>query len=214
MKREPENRFKRKSNIRLENKYIYIFTEGEETEPNYFESKKREIRKSTIHIEIYGKGHNTLSLVDYVLDFLSKRKILLSNNSDSDECWVVFDRDSFEKYDFDNAIAKAGANGIKVAYSNESFELWFLLHFKYLTTALNRDQINEKLNEIIKKKHKIDYAKNSTKMYSYIMDLENDAIRNAKNLLSKEHCGVKLCSDKNPSTTVHLLVESLNNLKE
>lgn len=36
-------KFKRKYDTRLEYRFIYIFTEGKKTEPNYFESKKKEI---------------------------------------------------------------------------------------------------------------------------------------------------------------------------
>lgn len=43
-------------------------------------------------------------------------------------CWIVFDKDDYQ--DFDEAIEFAGKNGFEVAYSNQAFELWFLLHFK------------------------------------------------------------------------------------
>ena len=30
---------------------------------------------------------------------------------------------------------------IKVAYANDSFELWYLLHFRYIDTSIMRDKI-------------------------------------------------------------------------
>ena len=45
-------------------------------------------------------------------------------------------RGADEFADFDNAISKAVLLGYKVGYSNDSFELWFYLHFNF-TDAQN-----------------------------------------------------------------------------
>ena len=208
------NRFNRKESVRKENKIIYIFTEGERTEPIYFQSKKKEveeeIRRKGIKIEIKGNGHNTLSLVDSAKDYVETEGIDLG----LDDCWVVFDKDDFDK-DFDNAINKALKEGFKVAYSNEAFELWFLLHFSLMSSAIGRDDYNNKLTENLKKltgDKKYKYTKTAD-VYSCIHDKEPEAIRNAKALL-KQYDGETSFLKKNPSTTVHLLVESLNDLKD
>ncbi len=203
-------RFKRNVPKRKQYSFIYVFTEGTKTEPIYFESKKSEIRRNYIKIEIKGSGYNTVSLVDYVLDFIKENKIDLT----IDECWVVFDKDDFVK-DFDNAINKAETNNLKVAYSNEAFELWFLLHFSFMSSAIRRKDYNKKVTENLRrltgdKKYK--YSK-TTGIYSLIKDRESDAIKNAKKLL-KQHAEEKSFLKKNPSTTVHLLVEKLNKLKK
>ena len=204
------SRFKRKYNIRKEYKVFYIFTEGEKTEVNYFESKKREIRKPNIKIEIKGTGYNTKSLVDYALNYIKKENIILNDLADSDECWVVFDKDDFIG-NFDNAITKAKAKKLKVAYPNESFELWYLLHFSFLNSALHRTVFISKLNKIIKAINGKDYNKSFDNMYCLINHLEKDAIKHAKKLL-EIHKHEPSFIQKNPSTTVHLLVESLNKL--
>lgn len=213
MNKHQNSRFNRKYNTRKENKIIYIFSEGKETEYNYFKSKKQEIRKQNIKIEVKSEcqGCNTLSLVDCALHYLVKQGIKIDDSANNDECWVVFDKDDFDK-DFDNAINKAIARNIKVAYSNESFELWFLLHFDLHTSALPRAFINKKLDDLLQKRYHKKYEKNSENMYSLIKDQEQTAIQNA-NYLIKMHKGKKLYREKNPSTTVHLLVESLNKLK-
>lgn len=215
MNRNQNSRFNRRYNIRKEYKIIYIFTEGEKTERNYFESKKREIeteiRRKNIKIEIKGTGYNTLSIVEYALNFIDRENIKINNSADSDECWVVFDKDSFDK-DFDSAINKAKANNLGVAYSNECFELWFLLHFSLLSSALSRGLIKGKLNDVLQKKYSEKYEKKKENMYSLIKSLEEIAVKNAKQLL-KIHEGEKSYLKKNPSTTVYLLVESLNKLK-
>jgi len=216
MSKNFSKRFPRKCEIVNESKKIFIFTEGEKTEPNYFKSKKSEIeseiRRSGIEIKIKGIAHNTLSLVNFVLDYISRENIKIDDSTDSDECWVVFDKDDFDRH-FDNAINKAETNNLKVAYSNEAFELWFLLHFNLHTSAIGRNDYIEKLDKEIKKISGKKYKKNLENIYSLIKNKEKDAIRNAKKILII-HKEEKSFLKKNPSTTVHLLIESLNKLKE
>lgn len=204
-------KFGRKYETRLEYKFIYIFTEGTKTEPNYFKSKKEEIeveiRRRNIKIEIAGTARSTLSLIDYVLGYIKEEKI----DMDINECWVVFDKDDCDE-DFNEAIDRARANNLKVAYSNECFELWFLLHFDLLTSAIDRNHYKKKLDKEFKKIGENKYEKQSEKIYSLIKNKEKRAIKNAEKLLSMygdERSFLKM----NPSTTVHLLVKDLNELR-
>jgi hypothetical protein len=206
-----KQRFNRKYETRDELKIIYIFTEGEETEPNYFELKKKEIRNPNIKIKIKGVGYNTISLVDYANGFISENHIEINRSYSNYDCWVVFDKDDFGN-DFDKAIKKAESLGLKVAYSNECFELWFLLHFNFIDNAIGRKELIKKLDEEISKINGQNYQKNSKNIHALIKHLEENAIRNAKKLL-EVHKNEPLCSKKDPSTTVFLLVEGLNELK-
>ena len=204
----------RKENTRKEKKIIYIFTEGEKTEPVYFQSKRQEIdeeiRRKGIKVEIYGSGHNTLSLVEFAIKYVNDNNIDL----DSDDCWVVFDKDDLDDK-FDDAISKAKLNNLEVAYSNEAFELWFLLHFNFMDSELGRNDYIDKLNEILKKlpKEKACVYSKTLDIYPLIREKEAFAIKCAERLLSI-HNDKSSFSSKNPSTTVHLLVKSLNQLKE
>ena len=219
MSKKSINKLERRYGGKKLSKFIYIFTEGKETEPNYFKSKKKEIeaeiRRKNIRIEIKGIGYNTLSLVDFALEFIEREKIKIDDSKNSDECWVVFDKDDFEQH-FDNAINKAEANNLRVAYSNECFEVWYLLHFSFFQSAISRNFYEEKLTDNLRKftnNKKIEYRKNSEDIYSIIKNKEKDAIRNAKKLLGS-YKNEKSFSKKNPSTTVYLLVENLNRLKK
>lgn len=53
-----------------------------------------------------------------------------------DEKWVLFDRDAADSRDAEipRAMRKAAENGVQVALSHPSFELWLLLHFKPWTS--------------------------------------------------------------------------------
>ena len=211
-------KFTRKRDIREPYKTIYIFTEGEKTEVNYFNSKKEEIssdiRRKNIEIVVKGTGYNTKTIVDYAIDFVNSQRININPLESNDECWVVFDKDDFKEH-FDNAIIRAMANNLKVAYSNESFELWYLLHFSYFQSSVKRDIYVEKLTNLLRdllKDKLVKYEKASQIMYELVKNKEKDAIRNAKKLLLL-HKNKGAYSKKDPSTSVYLLVESLNKLK-
>ena len=209
------NKFKRSIGKRKEHNFIYIFTEGKKTEPIYFEAKKNEIKSNDVKIEIKGTGRNTLSLVNYALNFIKEENISL----EKDECWVVLDKDDFNG-NFNSAINRAFKKGLKVAYSNEAFELWFLLHFNLMNSAIGRKdyikKIEENYNKSVKNKKYKKYKYNKVNINHLILlikDKEKTAIQNAKKLL-RQFKEEKSFIKKNPSTTVHLLVEKLNKLKK
>ena len=181
----------RKVNIRETIPRFLILCEGERTEPNYF----RSFRVPGVVIEVEGTGHNTVRLVQAAL----KRR----REDDYDQVWCVFDRDSFPPKNFNEAITLAEHEGIQVAYSNEAFELWYILHYEFLNTGISRDDYITKLEAKLGKK----YKKNSNDMYELLIDKQETAIHNARNLLSL-YAPCQPAQD-NPSTTVHLLVEEL-----
>ena len=173
---------------------ILIVCEGEKTEPNYFEGFR------LTNVTVKGTGYNTDSLVQKALLL---KATAIRDKEKYDQVWCVFDRDRFSAESFNSAFILAQDHDIKVAYSNEAFELWYLLHFNYYDTALSRDQYIIKLSQLLGHP----YCKNSTSTFDELFDRQNDAIRNAKYLLDQY---TELNPEKdNPSTTVHVLVEEL-----
>jgi hypothetical protein len=146
--------------------------------------------------------------------------------------WIIIDRDKeyrgggHTKEDFNDALSKAKNRRkdlhIDVAYSNDSFELWYLLHFDYRDTPIMRDEIIEKVIERLKEiePHKFSRLtqenikqKNYTKhIFDTLLQYQSNAIDNATNLLASYGQSHNPEND-NPSTTVHELVILLNNLK-
>jgi len=171
-----------------------IVCEGEKTEPNYFRSFR--VPKNVAEIDVKGVGENSSKLVNSAKD--------LKEQEDYDQLWCVFDRDSWTPEDFNNAIGNAKNQGFKVAYSNEAFELWYVLHFEFLNTGIPRSDYLQKLNLLLNQR----YQKNSEKIYDELFEKQSIAIKNAINLLNQydPHNPVR----DNPSTTVHLLVQELN----
>jgi hypothetical protein len=194
MRQKSLSNLKRRKNFREVRKNFLIVCEGEKTEPNYFE--KFRVPKKIF--DVVGIGANTISLVEKAIE--------LRNNSivSYAEVWCVFDRDSFPAQNFNNAITLARQNNINVAYSNEAFEIWYLLHFNFHDSATSRAQYAAMLTDRLG----FQYKKNDPSMYDRILPLQNVAIRNAENLINSyvNHSPER----DNPSTTVHILVKELN----
>lgn len=188
--------------------YFLIVCEGEKTEPNYFKAFPKKVGKVIYDIEFEGGGISTLKVVEKAIELRDKSK------QKYDRVWAVFDRDSFKANSFNSAIFKAKANGIECAWSNEAFELWYLLHFHNRITAMNRDEykkaIEDAVNDKIGKKNKIyKYEKNDPNMYTLLDKIgrQDLAIKWATSLNAK--VVGEAFANYNPITQVYKLVEEL-----
>lgn len=194
-----ERTLKRASSLRTVKQTFLIVCEGEVTEPEYFNS----FRLTSANVKAIGKGMNTISLVK---EAIAIRDIEKRRNRNYDQCWVVFDKDDFTDGDFNAAIQMAQTNGFHVAYSNQAFEFWFLLHFNLYQGAIHRNRYAEMLTHLLGFK----YGKakgNSVKVFNVIYPRTRMAIDNAKNVL-KAFDGSNPAKEES-STTVHQLVERL-----
>ncbi len=190
---------------------ILIVCEGVETEPNYLNGLKAMLEeecKKRMYIEVKGAGRCTTSLVDYTSKLVRESSLVYN------EIWCVFNKDDFA--DFDNAIKHSMKMGYMAAWSNESFELWLLLHFQYLDSQIGREDYNDKLSEIfngfdigIKK-----YDKNIKDIYDIVHQYgdERKAIRFAKKL--EENSKDLSPSKSNPMTKMHELVTRIKEVYE
>lgn len=202
VRRQPDERPRRgyrerRINIRSTIDRFLIVCEGERTEPNYFRAFR--VTPDVFSVKVEGTGYNTLSLVNEAIRLRKKH----GYTKRGDQVWCVFDRDSFPPHNFNEAIRRAEAEGMKVAYSNEAFELWYLLHFHYYDTAISRSQYCEKLGRLLNST----YLKNDPRIFEMLLSRQEQAIRHATRLL--EVMQTTSPADDNPSTTVHRLVEEL-----
>lgn len=210
---------KRKVNVRSKRKYYLIVCEGTKTEPNYFESLKEDLPKGVLtayQIDIEGTGRNTRSLVTEAKRI--KESYQHQTSRPIDKLWVVFDRDSFTPNDFNSAILQCQTSTPQIgcAWSNEAFELWYLLHFNYYNTSIDRAKyqklIEQNLQPKIGKTYR--YQKNSKEMYQLLKQYgdQEAAIRNATRL-SQLYEDQKDYANQNPCTMVFELVKELMELK-
>lgn len=126
----------------IEKPSILIVCEGENTEPSYF----NQFKVTSATVKSVGTGYNTISLVK------KAKKIVGSDNFD--QVWCVFDKDAFKDHDFNRAIKLAEQYGYGVAYSNQAFEYWLILHLDdHQGGRMNRDNYNDKINQLLKPFH-------------------------------------------------------------
>lgn len=188
--------------------YFLIVCEGEKTEPNYFKAFPKKQGRIVYDIKFDGGGINTLKVVDTAIDLKNKSR------QKYDSVWAVFDKDSFKSNSFNGAILKANKNDIKCAWSNEAFEIWYLLHFENRITSMNRTQYQKAIENAINKKilkgqPKFSYKKNDETMYQTLERYgnQNNAIKWAKKL--NENIINNNFAKTNPATQVYKLVEEL-----
>ncbi|NCB39021.1 MAG: RloB domain-containing protein [Erysipelotrichia bacterium] len=213
---------------RSENRYnprllILLACEGKNTERLYFDAffailkNHRTISPASCVFAPHQHTNPTGVLKD-LLDFKDSAGRTCDNY---EHRWIVIDRDE-ERHgggghtleDFNEAIERASKRRrtVKVAWSNPSFELWYLLHFHFYNTAIDRDQVIKKLEIAIAEP----YEKSRSDMYYLLASRMTEAIRNARRLIKRaeEVTGKLVPANTNPATTVFELVELLQELQK
>lgn len=201
------NRRKKANTTQVEScKTFLIVCEGQ-TEELYFKAFQRD----GVNIKCFWMGCTKLELVECTIDIKAVETY--------DEIWTVFDMDFDRGGDiaqlskFDNAIDKAIKNDIKVAYSNDAFELWFYLHYQYTEQQNLRFFYYEQLS----KWWNINYEKEgkargfASEIFKMLEADEranlNDAMERAAKL--HEKMSILPYHQQNPATRVSVLVREL-----
>lgn len=201
----------------IQKKLFLIICEGKNTEPKYFESFP--VPTNTVITD--GARNTKTALVEYAISIKDEDKYK------DREIWCVFDFDinpdeaATQPEDFNSAIEMAVANGMKVAWSNDAFELWFALHYRRIENALTR----EDLYKILKATWGLQSFSREAKTENFCIghydrhggtssEMQKLAIRRAKEL-HEQFGDRKDFANHCPCTTVYLLVEELNkNIKK
>lgn len=105
---------------------IYIICEGKETETLYF--KHFRSRNCLVDIIPISSKHKAAEhLVKHAKSLISQSAYY---PKDGDQLWCVFDCDDNKNAELLAAVEYAQKHGYQIAYSNPSFEYWFLVHFE------------------------------------------------------------------------------------
>jgi hypothetical protein len=113
-------------------KYLYLIVcEDENTEPTYFRSFKDRIPQESIYLLEVGTGRDPQGVVERAI--LERNALTKEARRSVDVVWVVFDKDDADQNvtkirRFEEAFRLAKQEKFKMAFSNEVFELWLLLH--------------------------------------------------------------------------------------
>lgn len=149
----------RSDDVRKEDKLatFIIFTEDKTSERLYFES----FQTSNLKINVVENQKSKMENVFRAIKYCEQKKAF----DKGIHVWCVFDRDfngnpgilDKAEISFDESTHTAKRNNIKVAWSNDSFELWVLLHYEDVNPKepLLRSKYYERLTEILKADTKI-----------------------------------------------------------
>lgn len=197
----------------LPEKHLFV-TEGTKTEPNYLyglidavcqrygEAARRQFR-------VIGEANNTLYL-------LQRAEGYQQNEGDEyQHIWIIYDKDDFPADDFDNTVNRCRAinkrfqaEGRDVRYhpiwSNQCIELWFVLHFQYMDSDIDRAQYRD----ILSKKLGRTYEKNDSDLFEILSTYTELAAKNAKKLMA-QYPDEMPPARRSPATNVYELVEYL-----
>jgi hypothetical protein len=212
-------------------KYPYLFLivcEDESTEPYYFETFKKEFEKiypnETVFLRPVGTGRNSKGVIEQAV--IKRKELFEESNKTVDEVWAVFDKDDLDlsegnRQRFDDAFKIAEKENIRIAYSNEVFKLWLLLHFANVSSEkpIPRVDIYAKLEENIKKNpvyKTFVYKHADTNVIDIVLKTGNEvkAIQQAEKLNAEHDSKNNLPIDANPNTKVNVLVKRLRELAD
>ena len=207
---------RKQDNLEKKEFRYYIFCEGKQTEPNYFEGFKRLIEedpiyKDTVLVEIEPCEAETLRVIGKAEEYVRREELKKG------QIWCVYDKDSFPKADF-NAVEERAKSLNKqnpdlqyhAAWSNECIEIWFILHFENYVSNNHRTEYVRFLNNKFKELKIGKYEKNLPDIFDILIKYGNPklAIRYAKRII-KENAG-KSSAMIAPGTKVYELVEELS----
>jgi len=200
-----------KTHIQKERSQTWLFVcEGTKTEPKYLKSlfdfaNSKSIRPKVNPI-IHGVARNTETLVKYVETFFRRVGELKSYPTiPPEKIFVLFDKDSFKADQFDNAIHMSISKGYIPIWSNECFELWYILHFCYYTSDNGREKYFEKLDDLLGIKY--DKAKDIFSLINSPEHLKN-AMENAQKLKNNSKCETSPTKQV-PCTQMVFLIEEI-----
>ena len=194
----------------------YIFCEGEQTEPLYFDGFKKLIDDNPIYrdmvlVEIEPCGADTLKILSMAEEYVK------TNDIRKGQIWCVYDKDSFPANRFNAVVERMNTLNNQcddiqyhAAWSNECIEYWFILHFEYYDANNHRSEYIDFLDKKFNNMGYAGYRKNMVETFRILRDKGNEslAIRYAKRRIDESR-GLAP-SDIAPGTKVYELVEELN----
>lgn len=206
---------RRQEYLELKQYRYYIFCEGQQTEPQYFDGFKKLIEDNPIYrdmvlIEIEPCQAETMRVIGMAEDYVKKNRI------QKGKIWCVYDKDSFPPERFNRVVERAENLNKEnpelqyhTAWSNECIEFWFLLHFAYYTANNHRTEYIAFLNDKFRELGIGKYQKNMKNIFDSLIEYGDPklAIRYAKRII-KEGVG-KTPTEIAPGTKVYELVEEL-----
>lgn len=187
-------------------KRIVVVCEGEKTEPMYLKLVNACSEGALVELVVVDEpASSPKQLVERACSekksAARKAKRTKDPNSEIDEIWCAFDVDEHPL--IKEASQQASDNGVHLAISNPSIEVWFLLHFIDQRGYIDRHEALKQLKTHIK-----GYDKRVTTLDD-LKDLFDDARERAQMLDTKHAKDQTDFPNNNPSSDMWKLVESM-----
>lgn len=183
--------------------YLLVAEGKNKTETLYFSNYQN--RTGLYALKILSAGSNTdaESLYKHMLAKWKEYELSVANG---DKGFIILDIDNDEQkvQKILQLMRDNTESGIEFIVSNPSFEIWFLLHFKYST----KQYLTSKDVEMELKKSILNYEKNKD-YYEMCKEKTQDAIRNSNRLAEFWGDCVWPSAKCNPRTDVGKLVDML-----
>lgn len=191
---------------------ILIVCEGEKTEPNYFMDAREYYSLSSVNVEVRGDcGSAPKSVVKFAQQRYQEEK---EAGDPYDQVYCVFDKDGHESYiqALENLKALKPKNTFISINSVPCFEYWLLLHFIYTTRPYTALPSNSSGNQVFSelKRQMGSYEKGRERVFNELFSRLEVAISHAERALQES---VENNTD-NPSTRAHILIKTLQSLKD
>jgi hypothetical protein len=185
-----------------------IACEGSVTEPGYFQAIRRHLHlpeRAVTLLKDLGPSPKAL-----VRGALKCRDRLMADDafhpSAGDTLWAVFDGDEHRQSDphsWNETLKLAEREGVRLAISNPSFELWYLLHFEMVWAPLDNRAAIDRL-----RKHLPRYTKADALFPQPLLPLTHTALERADRLAGRAR-ELGQVWPANPSSGVSTLVRHL-----
>lgn len=189
--------------------FFHIFSEGKNTEPDYFLALGKIIDSSRVKIKCYGPNGVPKSVAEAAINFARKNGLIKGRRSgkinsfeERDEVWAVFDRDLHPSY----GDAKQMCSGAKISvgYSDPCFELWLNLHFEDSDAPCTHHQAIDRTKKLL-----VGYDPDSGKTADFsllINDVERAEARAERLVLNRI---AEANPSGNPSTSIFELTKKI-----
>lgn len=197
-----------------------IVTEGEVTEPVYFELLRFDLQLPAVRIRVEpGKAsdprHVIESAATEVKDHARRAKKGLLSHTEPlrfEQVWAVVDTDVAVRQGFWNEVGDlAAARKVKLAHSTPCFEFWLLLHIQGMTTRsdlVNGDAAKSAVKHVLGRDYSTDERVARAVMPTFIANWP-EAVVHAERVRAY-HRDASTPPPANPSTEICALVRALN----
>lgn len=195
------NRFERKAAIYAPAPTALIICEDAKSCRRYLESAARHYRSSArIRVTFCGNT-DPIGIVEEAI----------RENRNFDEVFCVIDRDRHAR--FDEAVAKAAENGVRVIASYPCYEYWLLLHFKFTRAGFVAQGAKSPgqcvVDDLRRCEGMQDYQKGQdVDMFDFLLQRLPQAKENA----SRAKKDAEAVNEPNPSTQLHVMIERIEAL--